>query len=147
VKKVAVLFCISLLSVIYLVACVNKDAQQGIGNTSGVDTIQGKPQIEFVVESHDFGKIIQGEVVSFTFFYENAGVGGLLITSASATCGCTIPNYSKEPLAPGSRGKLEVVFDSKGKMGVQNKTIAIRTNGNPVRKILNIQAEVITNIN
>ncbi len=126
---------------------MNKDAQQGIGNTSGVDTIQGKPQIEFVVESHDFGKIIQGEVVSFTFFYENAGVGGLLITSASATCGCTLPNYSKEPLAPGSRGKLEVVFDSKGKMGVQNKTIAIRTNGNPVRKILNIQAEVITNIN
>ncbi len=145
--KVAVIFCISLLSMIFSISCVNKDLKQGVGSSSEKDTIQGMPQIEFVVEAHDFGKIIQGEVVSFTFFYENVGSGGLLITSASATCGCTIPNYSKEPLASGSRGKLEVVFDSKGKMGAQNKSIAIRTNGTPVRKVLNIQAEVISNIN
>lgn len=146
-NKVVIILCISLISMIFSGACVNKDTKQGLDTSYEKDTIQGMPQIEFVVESHDFGKIIQGEVVSFTFFYENVGSGGLLITSASATCGCTIPNYSKEPLASGSRGKLEVVFDSKGKMGVQNKSIAIRTNGKPVRKVLNIQAEVISNIN
>lgn len=146
-NKVVSIFWISCLSIILFVACVDRSGKQDSSYSSLNDTIQGIPQIEFDVESHDFGDIIQGEVVSYTFFYENAGEGGLLITSASATCGCTIPNYSKEPLTPGERGKLEVVFDSKGKIGAQNKSIAIRTNGTPARKILNIHVDVISNNN
>ncbi len=107
------------------------------------DTLQGTPKIVFNKDSHDFGTIVQGEVVTYTFLYRNEGEGGLVLTSASSSCGCTVPNYSKEPLLPGEQGKLEVVFDSKGKMGVQNKTVGIRTNGVPVRKILKIHVEVV----
>lgn len=114
------------------------------GKITGLaDSLKGTPKIVFNKDAHDFGTIVQGEVVTYTFLYRNEGKGGLVLTSASSSCGCTVPNYSKEPLLPGDQGKLEVVFNSKGKMGVQNKTVAIRTNGVPVRKILKIHVEVI----
>ena len=146
-KKAVIVSFVFTLILIWSVSCIDKNGAQGNDTSVKNDTIQGTPQIKFVVDSHDFGKIVEGEIVSYTFFYENAGNSGLIITSASATCGCTIPNYSKEPLPGGDRGKIEVVFDSNGKLGVQNKSIAIRTNGTPARKILNIHAEVVISVN
>ncbi len=125
-------------------SCTPGNKKKESGETSeAADTLKGTPKIVFDKDSHDFGTIVQGEVVSYTFLYMNKGKEGLIITSASSSCGCTVPDYSKEPLLPGEQGKLEVVFNSKGKMGVQNKTVAIRTNGVPVRKILKIHVEVV----
>jgi hypothetical protein len=129
---------------LFLESCTPVNHNNETENTYQVaDTLQGTPKIVFNIDSHDFGTIVQGEVVTYTFLYRNEGEGGLVLTSASSSCGCTVPNYSKEPLLPGEQGKLEVVFDSKGKMGVQNKTVGIRTNGVPVRKILKIHVEVV----
>jgi hypothetical protein len=129
---------------LFLESCTPVNHNNETENTYQVaDTLQGTPKIVFNKDSHDFGTIVQGEVVTYTFLYRNEGEGGLVLTSASSSCGCTVPNYSKEPLLPGEQGKLEVVFDSKGKMGVQNKTVGIRTNGVPVRKILKIHVEVV----
>lgn len=112
-----------------------------------IDNEEGIPIIEFLTDSHDFGKIVEGEIVAYTFQFRNTGTGGLVITSASASCGCTVPRYSKQPVSPGEIGKVEVVFDSHGKQGIQNKTIAIRTNAKKGRDILVISAEIIQEIN
>ena len=116
-------------------------------STIKTDSTGGIPKIEFLSEFYDFGKIVEGEVVAYTFKFRNIGAGGLVITSASATCGCTIPRYSKQPVAPGEIGKIEVVFDSQGKIGAQKKTIAIRTNAKNGRSLLIISAEVSEEVN
>lgn len=131
--------------VLYLFSCGGKEGRRDRELLSSRDSLSGIPVIEFVVDSHDFGKISEGEKISFTFHYTNSGKGGLIINSASASCGCTVPSYSKEPLLPGEKGKIEVVFNSNGRLGVQHKTIAIRTNGSPDMKILDIYAEIIEN--
>ena len=133
-----------LVTLLISVSCVDKNNNSSDNQVAVKDSLAGTPKIAFNKDSHDFGTIVQGEMVSYTFLYINEGDGGLVLTSASSSCGCTIPNYSKKPLLPGKEGKLEVVFDSKGKMGTQSKTVAIRTNGVPARKILNIHVEVIS---
>ncbi|MFM6954742.1 MAG: DUF1573 domain-containing protein [Sphingobacteriaceae bacterium] len=64
----------------------------------------------------------------YDFFFTNTGKSALIISSAAATCGCTVPEYPKEPLAPGKTGIIHVVFNSTGKSGMQNKTITLTTN-------------------
>lgn len=103
----------------------------------------GQPLIVFSAESHDFGDISSGEKVSFTFSYRNEGNANLIIKSASASCGCTVPKWSKEPLPPGEKGLIEIVFDSSGRSGRQMKTITIRSNAEPSIKMLQITANVI----
>jgi hypothetical protein len=86
------------------------------------------PVMTFAKESHDFGQINEGDKVVFDFFFTNTGKSALIISSAAATCGCTVPEYPKQPLAPGKTGIIHVVFNSTGKSGMQNKTITLTTN-------------------
>ena len=102
----------------------------------------GHAHIQFKVYQHDFGNMVEGEIVSYTFDFTNTGTAPLLITSASASCGCTVPKFSKKPVQPGEKGELEVVFNSLGKEGAQHKTIAVRANTNPPVTLLMITASV-----
>ena len=102
------------------------------------------PKFEFEETSFDFGVLVEGEKVAHEFKYKNIGKTDLIISSVSTTCGCTVPNYSKEPLKPGEEAELEVVFSSSGKQGMQHKTITILANTQPNRTYLEIMAEVIT---
>lgn len=105
----------------------------------------GKPVIEFSQMLHDFGKIEEGEKVACVFTFHNKGDADLLITSATTSCGCTVPKFDDKPVPPGGKGMVEVVFDSSYRNGTQNKTIAIRSNARRPVVILTIKAEVITN--
>lgn len=98
--------------------------------------------IEFETMAHDMGAMEQGEIVSYVFWFRNTGENDLYVHSASASCGCTIPSYSKEAVLPGRRGKIEVKFNSRGREGFQRKSIAIRSNTSPERNILMLMAEV-----
>ena len=89
------------------------------------------PRFEFVDEVKDFGEITQGEVVSTTFRFRNVGQSDLIISAARASCGCTVPEWSKEPIKPGAEGKIDVRIDSDGKRGMQNKTIRLVANTKP----------------
>jgi len=80
---------------------------------------------------------------SYTFKFVNAGGADLIISSASSTCGCTVPSYSKKPLKPGEKGEIEVVFDSAGRTGSQHKSVSILTNAQPNTVRLEIEAEII----
>lgn len=85
-------------------------------------------KFEFSETSHDFGDIKQGDVVEHIFKYKNVGEGPLVITNIKASCGCTTPKWTREPVAPGESGEIQVKFNSRGKMGLQNKTVTISAN-------------------
>ncbi len=102
------------------------------------------PAFKFVKETFDFGQITDGEKVSHDFKFTNIGKSPLIITSATATCGCTVPDYPKEPVAPGAEAVIRVVFDSSGKLGMQNKVVTITANTVPEITQLNILGNVVS---
>lgn len=89
------------------------------------------PVMTFEKEAHDFGTIIQGEKVSYKFKFTNTGASDLLITDAKGSCGCTVPEYPRTPVKPGQSGEIDVIFDSTGKIGQQNKKVTITANTIP----------------
>jgi hypothetical protein len=92
--------------------------------------------IEFNEKSIDFGDITQGDKVEHIFEFTNTGDTPLVISNVAVTCGCTAPNWPKNPVAPGSKGELKVVFNSAGKMGKQNSVVRIYSNASePIEKV------------
>lgn len=85
-------------------------------------------KIDFSKTIHEFGDVQHGEVLEYTFVFKNTGKGDLVIYSASASCGCTVPEFDKNPIAPGKSGKVKIVFNTRGFRGVQNKAITIYSN-------------------
>ncbi|WP_147625568.1 MULTISPECIES: DUF1573 domain-containing protein [Porphyromonadaceae] len=127
-----------LTGIILICSCNNKERKQTDENTISnsittlhTDSVQGtdtlaKVQIE---DPHfNFGEIQKGEIVTHTFKIKNTGTKNLLITHTESSCGCTIPKYDKKPIPPGGEGKIEVEFNSSGRMGKQYKVIHIFAN-------------------
>ncbi|GAB3825697.1 DUF1573 domain-containing protein [Pontibacter rugosus] len=85
----------------------------------------------FEQTEYDFGTIKQGETVDHTFEFTNTGKTPLIIENASATCGCTAPDWTRTPVAPGEKGFVAVKFNSTGKVGQQQPTVTIRANTQP----------------
>ncbi|HON18044.1 MAG TPA: DUF1573 domain-containing protein [Salinivirgaceae bacterium] len=115
----------------------------------GVNSSVKMPKIEVVGKdgkdgsTFDFGVIIQGENVVHTFEIKNVGDADLVISSANASCGCTVPKFSREPIPPGKTGKVEVAFSSAGRVGKQLKTVTLLTNAQPSTVTLTIVANII----
>lgn len=128
-----------------LISCDQKSRETKNLITSAIETDQTsnkEPIISFDKKTWDFGTIIDGEVVEHTFRFTNTGTSDLVISSASASCGCTIPNWPKEPIAPGEKGEIKVEFNSNGKKDMVTKDINILANTNPVKTILQIKVFV-----
>lgn len=100
------------------------------------------PQFTFTEEAHDFGKITQGEKVSYSFKFKNTGGTDLLINEAHGSCGCTVPQYPKQPVPPGSESAIDVTFDSDGKSGKVEKTVTLTANTSPNTKVIKIMADI-----
>lgn len=100
------------------------------------------PIMTFENKEHNFGTIDQGDKVNYTFRFKNTGKTDLLITNATSSCGCTIPEYPKEPIKPGKSSKIKVSFNSAGKKGLQMKTITLTTNTINQREIVLIKASI-----
>jgi hypothetical protein len=96
----------------------------------------------FTDTTHNFGKITQGDKVSYTFKFKNTGSVGLVISSAVGSCGCTVPSYPKKSVAPGEDGQIDVTFDSSGKQGKVEKMVSLVTNCQPNTRILTIVADI-----
>lgn len=105
------------------------------------------PVLTFDSDTHDFGTIVDGEVVSFAFKFKNTGNGDLIIRSAEGSCGCTVPEYPKEPVKPGRSGIINVTFNSSGKVGSQHKTVTVISNTIPNTYKLNVIGMVKENPN
>lgn len=100
------------------------------------------PAMTFNKKEHDFGVINEGDKVETTFTFTNTGEADLIISNASASCGCTVPEYTKEPIKPGKTGKMKVSFDSGGKPGMQQKSVNITANTASGKDVLTIKANV-----
>ena len=101
------------------------------------------PAFEFEETTHDFGTITEGEVVEHVFKFKNTGEAPLVIQSTSASCGCTTPNYSREPVPPGETGEVQVRFNSRNQVGMKNKTVTITANTDPAVTRLAIKMSVL----
>ena len=118
--------------------------EKGKLTTDVVNVNKGEaPVMTFEKELHDFGKITQGEKVVCFFKFKNTGKSNLVISSASGSCGCTVPEYPKEPIAPGAEGQIEVKFNSEGRQGTQSKSVTLVTNCEPNNVMIKITSEVI----
>ena len=102
--------------------------------------------IEFEETEFDFGMVMEGEKVSHTYKFKNTGSEPLIISNAKATCGCTVPSWPREPIAPGESSEIKVQFDTKnkGKVGgqVQSKRVTITANTDPVNSYVTIKGKV-----
>ena len=126
---------------------VSSDLIQNPLSAEGTVDTSYLPRFEWKSQVHDFGVIIQGERVSHTFVFKNVGRSNLIISSVTASCGCTVSKYDAQPIAPGKEGKIEVIFDSSGRSGIQNKTVTVLANTQPNRVELHFTAEVVTSTN
>lgn len=118
-------------------------------NSSSTSTAQPEekptgplPTFTFSEESYDFGKINEGDVVEHSFTFTNTGDAPLIISSAVGSCGCTVPEWPKEPIGIGETGEILVKFNSRKKPGLQNKTVTITANTFPKQSKLKIKANV-----
>lgn len=121
---------------------VSVDLVNNPATASGEETNGKVPVFDFDYTEFDFGTIKQGQKVKKTFTFNNTGNAALAIIDAKGSCGCTVPTYPKDPIAPGDKGEIEVVFDSAGKSGEQNKTITITANTSPTSTVLTLKGNI-----
>ncbi len=162
-KKVFMLSC----SFFMIVACNNLDSSVNNDETNSVTEIKIDPgtSISDIIRSpvnadepvdtvnvakmtfentrYDFGTINEGEIVTHNYKFTNTGKIPLVISDARSTCGCTVPDWPKDPIQPGEEGQISVQFDSKGKKDQQAKPITISANTYPNQTILQIKGTVI----
>ena len=111
-------------------------------SAEGYDQDAKMPVLTFDQEQHDFGRLSAGEHISYGFHFRNTGDADLVISSCSATCGCTVASYPKERIAPGGEGYITVSFNSSGKSGQQFQEVTVVSNAQPARSKLRIIAQV-----
>jgi hypothetical protein len=111
----------------------------------GIDKQQqaNMPEILFDNLVYDFGKVIQGEILSYTFHFKNVGKSNLLISGIEASCGCTTSSPPKAPVRPGEKGELSLTFDSKYKTGEVISHLLVTANTYPANNLLTVKANVI----
>ena len=148
-------YSILFVSIIFLSSCSHTEKNNVPENGISTDVINNPatassekskdnvPAYKFVTEEHDFGTITEGENVTFAFQFTNVGKGDLVIRSANGSCGCTVPEFPKEPIKVGATGLINVTFNSEGKSGEQHKTVTLIANTIPATYVLSIHTNVI----
>ena len=142
---------ISLLLSLTLISCVSSSDEKTIttdlvNSPLTANRIAKKvltPNIEMLETRYDFGEMLQGESVTHDFILKNTGGADLIITAAKGSCGCTVPEWPKNPIANGEEAVIKVTFNSAGKSGKQNKTVTLVSNAIPNTKVITINGNVI----
>lgn len=148
--KIKKIYAVIAMAGVILAGCNNSsgelsgDVVHNPVTASGSGDMGELPVLEFRETLHDFGTVIEGEKVTFSFKFTNTGGSDLLISTVSASCGCTATNYTKTPVKPGEDGVVTVTFDSRRRKGFQNKSITVSANTQPNKVILRIKAKVIS---
>jgi Protein of unknown function (DUF1573) len=127
--------------VIGMISCSEKKPVTNNESNKEINKTVELTQIEFDSEMHDFGQVKSGEILSYSFVFDNIGKADLTIKNAEADCGCLEISVPKEPVKPGKRGIIEVEFNSAGMVGKQLKTVEIQSNSKEPKHLI-IFAEV-----
>ena len=118
------------------------DVIKNPNSAEGYDETERMPKITFESDMHDFGMLMAGETISYSFKFTNTGDADLVISGCSASCGCTVADYPKERIKPGKSGYITVTFKSKGMSGQQMKEVTVASNTQPAYTRLRITATV-----
>ncbi len=137
---------VAILSVFAFSSCKDNAAdkvnEENVATAEARDAESGKfPVITFEESMFDFGTIDQNTPVEHVFKFKNTGEAPLMIVNAKSSCGCTIPEYTKDPVAPGESGELLVKFNGSGQNQV-SKTVTLTTNTKAGTETLTIKAFV-----
>jgi hypothetical protein len=138
------------LLLITIVSCNrpgNKDIPANVvDNPASATGKPGEPRqaaMSFTSDMHDFGKVYEGETVSYAFKFKNSGNADLVIANVSSSCGCTVTDYPEDAVKPGAEKSINVTFKSEGKRGFQQKTVTVMANTIPNTRVLTIKAQVV----
>ncbi len=126
----------SWLVLVLIAISVSVYAQDGDDSESGA-------RLVLLEESFDFGDIEEGDVVEHIFEFENGGDQPLIFSNVLTTCGCTAPDWPREPIFPGETSSLTITFSSAGKAGIQNKVITILSNAINSRERIRITTNIL----
>ena len=135
----------SLISFIFISCNIrnnNKNGEVQALEVSG--NMADTTSVQIIDSVYNFGKVTDGEKVVFSFRFKNTGDKPLVIASAHASCGCTVPEKPEQPIKPGETGYLKVVFDSKGRIGPVQKDVTVVSNAYPAFPVLLLTGEVIS---
>ncbi len=128
-----------IITAIIAVSGITAYAQTAAGEAPTENKNQA--EIVFDKEIHDFGVIPQGTPASFTFTFKNGGKESLIVTRASASCGCTTPEWTKEPIKKGGKGFVKATYNAAS-VGPFTKQVTVESNGKKPTTILTIKGEV-----
>jgi hypothetical protein len=113
-------------------------------NADKIQKVAGpKTTVKFDKYEHDFGNIAQNSNHKYVYTFTNSGKEPLIISKAKGSCGCTVPRWPKEPIAPGETGEIEIIYKPGKQKNKQSKTITITANTEPTNTILKVKANVI----
>lgn len=117
------------------------NAQTAPATTPAPATDGKQAEITFDKETHDFGIIPQNTPATYTFTFKNTGKAPLIITNAAASCGCTTPEWTKEPIMPGKKGFVKATYNAAS-IGVFNKAVTVMSNATKSQVTLYIKGDV-----
>jgi hypothetical protein len=120
--------------ILFVTACGNNETRPA--------TEKQITSIRFIDSIKDYGTIIEDQKIVLSFRFRNSGDKPLIIESVKPSCGCTVADYPKEPIAPGAEGEITGEFNSHDKVGFQQKEITVTANTSPAQSYLQFQVNV-----
>ncbi len=125
------------------VSCSQKSDKKVEGSTVEAKVPQGPTtMIRFDQEDYNFGKVTQGQIVEHSFEFTNVGKEPLIISECHASCGCTVPEWPRDPIAPGQKSKITTKFNTAGKSGEQKKVVTVTANTEPFETYISVSGYV-----
>lgn len=140
ISAIGIIFCANIIS-----CKKNEQADPLPVDDTEVNHQSGKIPLttaNFLKESHDFGNLKKGDIVQYSYEITNTGDKPLIISNVHPACGCTAPDYTKEPIAPGQKGQVTLSFDSQNFSGIISKTAQVYTNTENSPIVLSFKANV-----
>ncbi len=133
-----------MLLICALISCDirNTKNKSDVLTTNSGQQFNDSTTVQLIDSIYNFGKVTDGAMVEYSYRFRNTGKHPLIISSAVASCGCTVPEKPEEPIKPGETGFLKVVFNSKGRVGPVHKDITVTSNAYPKFPVLQLTGEV-----
>ncbi len=140
------LFTLGILILIFSSCDVRNKNKSKIDTIAVMDSLQ-ETSVTIIDSVYDFGKVVEGEMVEFSYRFKNSGNKPLVVSNVSASCGCTVPEKPEAPVQPGETGFIKVKFNSDKRVGEAHKTVMVHSNANPEFPQLLLKGIVISKPN
>lgn len=129
-----------------LISCDIRNKKNNPNSLANMDVaFTDTTSVQMIDSTYNFGKVAEGTKVMYDYRFKNTGNKPLIVSSATASCGCTVPEKPQEPIKPGETGILKVVFNTSGRAGPARKTVTVVSNAYPGFPVLVLTGAVEAN--